>query len=303
MTSNPLRVQDVVIDGHPGLAVDRGGPRVVITTSVGPRILSMSLPDGTGAGLLASLPDLHIERQGWPRFQLHGGHRLWAGPEVPETTYLPDDGPIEVERAADRVSCSYLEPETGLRRTIGVAPTSDSVVVDHRIINEGRTPVDVAPWAITMCTPGGEAWVPRPDARRGPHGVLPNGSIVTWPYTRLADDRLMLEAPILRIRAVAGAATPCKIGVAGAVDWIAYRLGGAVLIKRVRYMAAATYPDLGASIQCYSGGEFIEIETLGPLVTLGPAETIHHVETWSLRAVDPRAGTDELLRHLGLDRP
>ena len=146
---------------------------------------------------------------------MHGGHRLWAAPEVPETTYLPDDGPVDVERAADRVSCSYLEPETGLRRTIGVAPTADSVVVDHRLVNEGQTPVDVAPWAITMCTPGGEAWVPRPVRAADPHGVLPNGSLVTWPYTRLSDDRLVLEDPILRIRAVAGAATPCKVGVAG----------------------------------------------------------------------------------------
>jgi hypothetical protein len=303
VTSHPLRVQDLTIDGHPGLMVDRGGPRAVITTDVGPRILSMTLPDGTGTGLLASLPELHIERSGWPKFQLHGGHRLWAGPEVPETTYLPDAGPVEVEQAADRVSCSYLEPETGIRRTMGVAPTADSVVVDHRLVNEGRTPVDVAPWAITMCTPGGEAWVPRPVGAADPHGVLPNGSLVTWPYTRLSDDRLVLDDPILRVRAVAGAASPCKVGVAGAVDWIAYRLGSAVLIKRVRYIADATYPDLGASIQCYSGGDFLEIETLGPLVTLGPAETIHHVETWSLRAVDPAATTDELLQRLGLDRP
>ncbi len=193
VTSHPLRVQDVTVDGHPALVVDRGGPRAVITTDVGPRILSMTLPDGTGTGLLASLPELHIERSGWPRFQLHGGHRLWAGPEIPETTYLPDTGPVEVEQAADRVSCSYLEPETGIRRTIGVAPTADSVVVDHRLVNEGRTPVDVAPWAITMCTPGGEAWVPRPVGAADPHGVLPNGSLVTWPYTRLSDDRLVLD--------------------------------------------------------------------------------------------------------------
>ena len=36
VTSHPLRVQDVTVDGHPALVVDRGGPRAVITTDVGP---------------------------------------------------------------------------------------------------------------------------------------------------------------------------------------------------------------------------------------------------------------------------
>lgn len=303
MSTAPLRVEEVEVDHHPCLALDRGGPRVVITTDVGPRILSVSLPDGTGEGLLVSLPDLFIERAGWPRFQLHGGHRLWAGPELPETTYLPDDGPIDTQRDADGVSCSYLEASTGIRRTMHVAPTHDTVVVDHRLVNEGQTPAEVAPWAITMCTPGGEAFVPRAVDAVDRHGVLPSGALVTWPYTRLSDDRLEIGDPIVRVRGVAGASSPCKVGVSGVVDWIAYRLAGAVLVKRVRYIADAIYPDQGASIQCYSGGDFLEIETLGPLVTLGPGEAIHHVETWSVRAVDPRAGTDELLRYLGLDRP
>ncbi|MCY7417552.1 MAG: hypothetical protein LH650_03475 [Chloroflexi bacterium] len=300
MSTAALRIEETVVAGHPSLVVDRGGPRVVITTDVGPRILEVALPDGTGEGLLASLPDLHIERDGWPRFQLHGGHRLWAGPEMPETTYLPDAGPVEVARTTDGVSCSYLETQTGIRRTIGVLPGADSVVVQHRLSNEGSTAVEVAPWAITMCTPGGEAWLPRYTGPGDTHGVLPNGSLVTWPYTRLADERLTLADPIIRLRAVAGAPAPYKIGIPGRAGWIAYRLGGAVLIKRVTYLDGATYADLGASLQCYSGGDFLEIETLGPLVSLAPGASIEHGETWSLHAVDAGAGADDVLRLLGL---
>ena len=302
MNSAAVHVEEITVQGHPCHAVDRGGPRVVITTDVGPRILSVTLPDGTGDGLLASLPDLRIDRQGWPRFQLHGGHRLWAGPEIPETTYLPDDGPIAVERTTDGVACSYLEPETGLRRTVRVAPDAAAVVVDHVLTNSGASPIEVAPWAITMCTPGGEAWMPRFMGASDAHGVLPNGALVTWPYTRLADPRLVLDDPILRLRSVAGATTPCKIGVAGRAGWIAYRLGGAVLVKRVEYLEGTTYPDLGASLQCYSGGDFLEIETLGPLVTLAPGASIGHQETWSLHALDPAMDTHYALRVLGLDQ-
>ncbi len=301
MSSHPhLSIAEAVVDGHPCLVVARGGPRVTITTDVGPRILSVTLPDGTGAGLLASLPHLAIERPGWPRFRLHGGHRLWAAPELPETTYLPDDGPVQVDRDAHGVSCSYLEVGTGIRRTVSVSPSPTHVVVDHRLTNEGPSAVEVAPWAITMCTSGGEAWVPRYVGQSDPDGVLANGSLVTWPYTRLSDDRLILEDPVIRVRAVAGASRPCKIGVPGRVGWIAYRLGGAVLVKRATWIEGAAYPDLGASTQCYSGGDFIEIETLGALVQLEPGTWIDHRETWSLHAVDPRHGMDELLVDLGL---
>ena len=174
--------------------------------------------------------------------------------------------------------------------------------MDHTLTNEGASTPEVAPWAITMCTPGGEAWVPRSLGALDAHGVLPNGSLVTWPYTRLADDRLLLDDPIVRLRSVAGAPTPCKIGLSGRAGWIAYRLAGTVLVKRVSYIDEATYPDMGASLQCYSGGDFLEIETLGPLVTLAPGSSIDHRETWSLHPVEPAMPTDDVLRMLGLDQ-
>ena len=37
--------------------------------------------------------------------------------------------------------------------------------------NQGTSSMEVAPWAITMCTPGGEAWVPRFLGATDPHGV------------------------------------------------------------------------------------------------------------------------------------
>ena len=302
MITAELHVEEIRVQGHPCLAVDRGGPQVVITTDVGPRILSVILPDGTGDGLLASLPDLRIERPGWPRFQLHGGHRLWAAPEVPQTTYRPDDGPLTVEHDADGVSCTYLDQPSGLLRTIRLAPTADTVIVDHTLANQGAGMMEVAPWAITMCTPGGEAWVPRFLGVTDPDGVQSNGSIVTWPYTRLADERLALDDPIIRLRAIPGAPSPCKIGIPGRAGWIAYRLGGAVLVKRAAFIEGATYADLGASVQCYSGGDFLEIETLGPLVSLAPGGSISHRETWSLHAVEAGLDSDEALRALGLDQ-
>src|SRR5690606_38976804 len=81
--SASLRIDEVTQDGHAALALDAGGPHVVVTTDLGPRVLSLTLPDGTGHGLFASLPELTIDTPGQPPFRMHGGHRLWAAPEVP----------------------------------------------------------------------------------------------------------------------------------------------------------------------------------------------------------------------------
>ncbi len=159
----------------------------------------------------------------------------------------------------------------------------------------------VAAWAITMLTPGGEAWLPRFLGRSDPGGFQANGSIVLWPYTRLTDARLVLGDPVIRVLAVAGSEDRTKIGLQGRPGWTAYRRGDAVLVKHVAWLDGESYPDLDASVQCYSCGDFIEVETLGPLVTLTPGESTTHRETWTLTRVDPDASMETVLGQLRLD--
>jgi hypothetical protein len=294
-----LRIDEVSVRGHACLALDAGGPRVAVTTDVGPRVLSVTLPDGTGEGLLASLPGLTIDTPGQPPFRMHGGHRLWAAPEVPATTYLPDDQPPAVTRESESVSFSELQV-TGLRKTLRVAPAADSVAVDHILTNEGTAPIRVAPWAITMLTPGGEAWLPRWLGPLDAGGFQANGSLVLWPYTRLTDARLVVGDPVIRVLAIAGSEGRVKIGLQGRPGWAAYRRGDAVLVKRATWLDGEAYPDMDASVQCYSSGDFIEVETLGPLVTLAPGQSTIHRETWTLHRVDAGAPMDVVLMQLGL---
>jgi hypothetical protein len=298
-TIHGVDIAAVTFGGHDCLVVGAGGPHVTVTTDAGPRILALTLPDGTGAGLFAALPELTIDTPGQPPFRMIGGHRLWAAPEVPATTYLPDDGPPEVTRAADSVAFSHL-PATALRRTLRVTPTPVSVVIDHVLANDGTEPTRVAPWAITMLTPGGEAWLPRFMGRIDPGGYQANGSLVLWPYSRFDDTRLVPGDPVTRVLAIAGSAGRVKVGLQGRAGWAAYRRADTLLAKRFAWLEGETYPDMDASLQCYSCGDFIELETLGPLVTLSPGESTAHRETWTLARVDPDAPMDELLREAGL---
>jgi hypothetical protein len=52
----------------------------------------------------------------------------------------------------------------------------------------------------------------------------------------------------------------------------------------------------------YVDDRFIELETLGPLVTLEPGATTTHREQWSLHLVDEHADPRATIAQLGLDR-
>jgi len=68
--------------------------KLLVTRSVGPRILSFGFKDGEN--LFAELPETVIEVPGGGTFRFYGGHRLWHAPEEPGRTYLSDDAPVDI---------------------------------------------------------------------------------------------------------------------------------------------------------------------------------------------------------------
>ena len=231
---------------------------------------------------------------------MHGGHRLWHAPEVAASTYLPDDEPVTVSVGADDATFEVLEAPTGLRKSIRISFGDADVRVEHTITNEGAAATQLAPWAITMLDVGGEAWIPQRLSAIDAQGLQANRSIVLWPYSRLDDSRLSLADGLIRLAAVADAPSAFKIGTQADPGWLAYRLGSQLFVKRAQHLWGADYADMDASAQCYSGGRFIELETLGPLVTLAPGASATHRESWSLHTVDPHAEPAAIIAQLGL---
>ena len=61
------------------------------------------------------------------------------------------------------------------------------------------------------------------------------------------------------------------------------------------------YPDFGSSMEIYSSGDFLELETVGPFKTVLPGVTIEHSELWSLHLTGDLAPEEEQVREkLGL---
>ena len=73
----------------------------------------------------------------------------------------------------------------------------------------------------------------------------------------------------------------------------AYLLGSDLFVKCYDADPSKRYADFGASYETFTNGDFLELETLGPLEELAPGATVEHVERWSLhRNIEIREWTD-----------
>jgi hypothetical protein len=251
-----------------------------LTRSVGPRILGLALPGGEN--LFAELPDDTVDCPGVGLFSFRGGHRLWYAPEDPRRTYLPDDDPLALTEIENGLRVTQpIEASTGIQKSLTVTlPGPEArVVVDHTLLNQGHSPVELAPWAITQLKPGGVAVLPQARALADEYGLLPNRHIVLWPYTQIDSPHITWGDRYLLVEATMQAGA-LKIGFPNPVGWLAYIVDGTLFVKRAAYQADADYFDRGSSSECYCNPRFLELETLGPRITLAPGESVSHRETW-----------------------
>lgn len=253
-----------------------------IAEPIGPRILSLNYQDS--GNIFAELPDAALAHPTKGEYKFYGGHRLWVAPEEPAITYEPDDHAVEFEWAGNGVTVvGGVEPGSGLRKSIRIQSTilQNVIKVDHCIRNEGSTSRKIAPWAITQLKLGGIAVLPL-QATNTENQLLPNRSLVLWPYTDLSDNRLKVDKEFALIRTQPKCDAALKLGVSNLQQWIAYYVDKFLFIKYSRKDAADCSLDLGAEAQSYCNGQFLELETLGPYRELKPGESIEHPEIWRM---------------------
>ena len=264
--------------GHECVLLENKFVKLLISRSVGPRILSLSF--NNGENLLAELPDVVLDCPDSGVFHAYGGHRLWHAPEEPNRTYLPDDSPVEIVPVENGYLVTQdVELKTGLQKSMEIRLQGDAprVVITHRLSNQGLWPVTCAPWAITQIKTGGVAMLPQSCEKTG---VLPNRSLALWPYTNLSSPNVTWGKNYILVRA--NMDTPFKVGFPNPRGWLAYWLSETLFVKRAKYEAGSSYFDFGSSSECYCNDKFIEMETLAPISTIKPGRCATHVETWEL---------------------
>lgn len=257
---------------------------LLVTQSVGPRILALQLSDGPN--IFAELPGLTINCPDVGPFHLWGGHRLWHAPEVSRRTYLPDDQPVEIVALENGLRVTQpVEAQTGLQKSwqIQLPDESATVIIEHTFTNHSLWPIECAPWAITQLKPGGTAILPQFRGTTDADGLQPNRALALWPYTDMNSPHISWGNRYIFVKAnmTEGA---IKIGWPNRRGWLAYHWQETLFVKYATFDRQATYYDLNSSSQCYCNADFLELETLAPRTTIQPNASVTHREVWKLFA-------------------
>jgi hypothetical protein len=264
----------------------------VVTADVGPRVIRLGFKGERN--LFAEIAGQQ-GGCGEGEWMIRGGHRLWLSPERQPLTYELDNSPVEVEEVPGGVRALQPPGElSGVAKTLEVrlSPDADRVELEHVLTNRGEKPLELAPWALTVLAPGGISVIPLPPKIPHTERLTHNQQWSIWGYTDFTDPRWTLGSRYVLFRQDPRRG-PAKLGIANREGWAAYLLDGFLFVKLYRHDDAAVYPDGGVSYETFSEQEFLEMETLGGLVTLGPGESVSHRETWALFRDVPACDREE----------
>jgi hypothetical protein len=291
-----VKIEKTSYQGWPNCyRVANGTVELIVTADVGPRIIRYAFAGGQN--LFKEYPE-QMGKSGEKEFQLRGGHRLWVAPERLETTWAPDNGPVTVAVNGGVLEARQPADAAGLEKTIVVklAPEGSAVEVIHRVRNATPWEIQFAPWALTMMRTGGRAITGFPPRGKHPEALLPTNPLVMWAYTDLSDARWGFFKKYLTLRQDPAVAAPQKIGLFNERTWAGYLAGSELFLKRATAERGRPYPDFGCSLETFTNGEMLELETLGPLATVPSGGAVEHTEHWSLhRDIRITAWTEEEL--------
>ena len=291
-------LENTQYEGWDAVRLSNGDAELVVTTSVGPRIIHYGLRNGPNA--FQVIPETRGQTDG-EEWKPYGGHRLWHAPEVKPRSYHPDNGMYGTP-AMDGDTLRIVSPTestTGIGKEMRVtlAASGPAVQVEHVLTNHNVWPVTLAPWALSIVAGGGRVVLPQEPFVAHDDELLPARPLVLWKFTDMADPRWRWGTKFLSLTQQDDIGTPQKVGLYNAQGWGAHLTDTQAFIVRIAPAAGgpAILPDMGSNFETFTKGPFQELETLGPLTTLEPGQSVSHIEHWFLAKTGPIADTDEAL--------
>lgn len=126
----------------------------------------------------------------------------------------------------------------------------------------------------------------------------PNQLVVLWPYTSGTDERLRIGDHRLTVSARPD--RPMKVGCLSSTGTAGYLREGLLVVLRFDPARGSVHSALRCNVEVYSDDRTIELESLGPLTTLEPGDSVTHDERWEIREAGDldEAGAESLLREL-----
>jgi len=269
------------------LEISNGIVDLLITLDIGPRIIrygfigkeNMMFEDLERAANYDKddLKDMFGKDAKW---YLYGGHRLWISPEYTET-YYPDNKPVSYKKTENGAEfiCGVQEI-TGLQFSMKIElnAKSSEVSVLHSVENKSGDASEFAIWALTVLDKGGVELIPWND---NDTVLLPNRTLMIWPYADLNDERLFMGKKYLSLKQDSSKG-PFKLGFDLNKGLAVYLNKGQMFVKNFKHYDEGAYPDNGCSFETYTNDKFLECETLGEIGAKLDGSTVTHSETWRL---------------------
>ena len=273
---------------------------MVVVSEIGPRIMHLGLRNGHN--LFRNL-DHELGMTGGIDFRLYGGQRLWAAPENVKDTYYPDNLPAKFQEISEGIFevMAPIESTTGLQKKMRIELAQDraTATVVHTITNEGTSPREFSPWALSVMNLHGMAIVPLPPFGTHAENLAPVSPLVLWAYTDLTDPRWTIGSKYVLLQQDPLAGRPQKLGLRISQGWAAYVLDSVLFVKTFGHDCSAIYPDFGCNLEVYTDNRILEVESLGPMTTVAPGDSISQTENWHLFEGIPAPASDrDVDKHL-----
>lgn len=213
--------------------------------------------------------------KGW---RLRGGHRMWLAPES-EKVYYPDNDPISYCMEENAVVITQAEdPWLNVVKSIRIAFEGSCLHLTHRVENTGKEALTCSVWAISVMAPGGVETI---NFERRDGGMDHWHRVSMWDYTSLGDPRVTYTRDQIRIQHLP-IDEKYKIGVGHPYGPVRYENGDTVFIKHFTVQPEKVYPDANVSFETFFSKYMAEVESLSPLETLMPGESVEHREVLEL---------------------
>ncbi|MBN1697843.1 MAG: hypothetical protein JW881_10055 [Spirochaetales bacterium] len=268
-----------------------GDKTLVITTLFGPRILHFGFTGKENILYINMNEDLSKQDE----FIFYGGHRLWISPERIQTEH-PDNHPCSVIEGKGELTVTSRDPVLNFDKSITIIDRQGRVVIRHRVTNHDGHLYDGALWAITCVVPQGTAFLPWRSK-----GDWKTNKIVYWQQwldhaTNIGSEQYSKTPDLFLIKPNGEKG---KVGTSGDEGFIGITHNNYTFIKKFDRLPLTCYPDDNCAIQSFQCSDFVELETLGPLLTFTPGLTFEHTEEWILtgKGVDP-GNADEIRKLL-----
>ncbi|HTE22936.1 hypothetical protein [Flavitalea sp.] len=233
---------------------------LIIGLSAGPRILSLTY--NGGANLLYE----DATGFGVGEWRLYGGHRFTIAPEN-DSSYYPDNETCSVNIAGELaiISAPIRTDELRLSIKVSVLAGGSGFELVHILENYGSIAWSGALWAIT-CIPGSANIT----------ASCSTENIVYWPGTESrnwpSSDGFMVVKP---------GDFRGKAGWHESQGWLsAGQDGGKLIIQHQEKTEPADCVDNGCNLEIFACKDWIELETLGAMVSVASGGFTQHAQHW-----------------------